>query len=590
MSCSELSESVTRAGSRSRILRLIGVGALALAMLFVAAPAPGADRARPLSSPLQISRSVSFDVDSGRSTALDVMAEASGVSAQAITPQIGLGSVSFRETTSGGVEIDGLMFNYGSVPASFPEIVMTEYAADGTWLREWSWMGTGEFIGAFTLYPGDICGFNHRIQLGDDVASVSIRPRGVYAERMPIYLPTDVEVTSWSDSSRSYRITVLNDTAYPSEHRYITLLEYSKSTGEVIDVLGDGDSTLLAPGETFVFNVTAPTDHGTSDVDWGAWAVMTKHDAETTGFARLGGVDRYETAAMASAAAFPADSVECVVIASGMSFADALSASALAGQLGSPVLLTKPASIPGVVLDEIDRLGARDVIVVGGETAVSSVVASQLASHVGTQTVQRVAGQTRYETSADVCAMVSDLHGAPLSSAFVARGDQFPDAMSAAPYAFSQVMPVLLVKPQWAAGSIVSAAADAGVENLYVLGGEAAVSDAVAESFATDWVRIQGSDRYWTSANIVMTAEENGWTDMGHVGLGVGTAYPDALAAGPCLGAQGGALLLTRGDLLSWAPGTALIHGADRVEHFTTYGGKAAVSDLTQGIARNLCF
>lgn len=589
MRCSEPSEAVTR-GGRGRTLRCVVLGAVVCSMLLVVAQAPAADRPAPIASPPQISGSVTFDVASGRSEALSLPTQLGGVTGQAVAPQVGLASVSFRETSTGAVEIDGLMYNYGAVPAGGLEIVMTEYAQDGTLLAEWSWMGTGEFIGAFTLYPGEICGFSHGIRLGDDVASISVRPRVVYAERMPIYLSTDVEVTSWNYSSRSYRITVLNDTVYPAHSWHITLLEYSKSTGEVIDVLGDDDWSLLAPGDSFVLDVTAPTDHSTSDVGWSAWADTTKYDAETTDFTRIGGVDRYETAAMASAAAFQADGVECVVIASGQSFADALSASALAGQLGSPVLLTKPDSIPGVVLDEIDRLGATDVIVVGGEIAVSSVVASQLASHVGTSTVQRVAGRTRYDTSAEVCDMVSDLRGAPLSSAFVARGDEFPDAMSAAPYAFSQVMPVLLVKPEWVAESITSAAAAAGVEELYVLGGEAAVSDTIAESFGTDWVRVEGSDRYWTSASLAVTAEENGWTDMRNVGLGVGTAYPDALAAGPCLGAQGGALLLTRGNLLSWAPGTALIYEADRVEHLTTYGGTAAVSDLAQNIARNLCF
>jgi putative cell wall-binding protein len=85
---------------------------------------------------------------------------------------------------------------------------------------------------------------------------------------------------------------------------------------------------------------------------------------------RVGGANRYETAALLSRLTAP-DGADTVYVTTGQGGADALAAASVAGGTGSPVLLTRRDDVPGVTRDELVRLRPRRVIVVGGAAAVS---------------------------------------------------------------------------------------------------------------------------------------------------------------------------------------------------------------------------
>ncbi len=84
---------------------------------------------------------------------------------------------------------------------------------------------------------------------------------------------------------------------------------------------------------------------------------------------RLGGADRFATAAMASRTA--ATSAPEVMLANGLNFPDALSGSATALYGGRPVLLSRQECVPAPTLAEIRRLGATKVTALGGPSMVS---------------------------------------------------------------------------------------------------------------------------------------------------------------------------------------------------------------------------
>ncbi len=90
----------------------------------------------------------------------------------------------------------------------------------------------------------------------------------------------------------------------------------------------------------------------------------------SVGSAELAGLDRYQTAVAVSRSQFATGSVPTVVVATGQNFPDALAASPLAGAYGSPVLLTRTASLPSEVALEIIRLGSTKAVIVGGTGAV----------------------------------------------------------------------------------------------------------------------------------------------------------------------------------------------------------------------------
>ncbi|MDS8744563.1 cell wall-binding repeat-containing protein, partial [Streptococcus pneumoniae] len=94
---------------------------------------------------------------------------------------------------------------------------------------------------------------------------------------------------------------------------------------------------------------------------------------------RFAGSDRYQTSLEVSQD-WPDNSVETVVVATGGDFPDALAATPLAGAHFSPLLLTKKDSLPAGFAAELKRLGAKNVILVGGTGAISEKVQKEISA------------------------------------------------------------------------------------------------------------------------------------------------------------------------------------------------------------------
>ncbi|MDA3936790.1 MAG: cell wall-binding repeat-containing protein [Actinomycetota bacterium] len=292
---------------------------------------------------------------------------------------------------------------------------------------------------------------------------------------------------------------------------------------------------------------------------------------------RVSGTSRYDTAAEIIRNNFAEGSSPVVVLATGAGFADALSASGLAGSYNAPLLLTPRDTLDWNAASEMERLGADTVIIVGGEAAISSAVGRELADRG--YAVDRIAGTNRYDTAARVARRIAQVGGASFSgAAFVARGDNFADALAAAPYAYAQKMPILLVAPTALPGETASAARDIGVDSIIVAGGTLAVSDAVAQSFDVPWTRVSSSTRYSTAAAVIEYALSQGWCSGADIGLATGQNFPDALGGGVAMGSRGGIVVLTPSESLG--PDAALILlgcGVD-VSTLQVFGGTTAVN------------
>ena len=291
------------------------------------------------------------------------------------------------------------------------------------------------------------------------------------------------------------------------------------------------------------------------------------------------GTDRYATALDISQATFADGSATTVVLATGADFPDALAASGLAGAYGSPLLLVG-SSVTTALTDELDRLGATSVVLVGGEKAISADIADALAADYA---VERVAGNDRYETAADVARKIVDLGGVSDAAYFV-RGDDFADALSVSPFAYSGMTPVLLVST----GSVPLATSavidELGVSTGMIAGGEAAVSadtaadlEALLGSLPVRW---SGSDRYETAAAVAQAHVDDALAGYGYVGIATGRNFADALGGGAAAGANGGVLLLTQPDTLSAPTQTAIEDNLIYIEELHVFGGEAAIAQL----------
>lgn len=198
--------------------------------------------------------------------------------------------------------------------------------------------------------------------------------------------------------------------------------------------------------------------------------------------ARIGGADRYQTAALVAEetvrertdASLPYDGV--VYVATGGHFADALGAAAVAAHTGRPILLSKTSQLPTSTVEAIGAIAARTAYIVGGTNAMPVPVESQL---LATQIddVERIAGADRYETSLELARHGVD-EGLQWSGLALATGSGFADALAGAVMQ-ARLGSVLVLTPSTHLSIHTDAAVrenTAQIDTVAVLGGDSAVS------------------------------------------------------------------------------------------------------------------
>jgi putative cell wall-binding protein len=142
----------------------------------------------------------------------------------------------------------------------------------------------------------------------------------------------------------------------------------------------------------------------------------------------------------------------------------------------------------------------------------------------------RESGADRYETSATVSAS-NFSPGVPV--AFIATGENFPDALAGAAAAAKEGGPVLLVHQNSIPGKVADELTRLQPGRIVILGGTAAVSNGVAttlDQYTNGTVtREDGSDRYDTAAK----TSHDTFASSQLVYIATGQDFPDALSAGP---------------------------------------------------------
>lgn len=189
---------------------------------------------------------------------------------------------------------------------------------------------------------------------------------------------------------------------------------------------------------------------------------------------RIKGDNRFATAAAISSAGW--ESSDTVILARGDDYADALAGVPLAYALDAPILLTRNGELTAETEAEIERLGATEVILLGGTLAISEEIANSLQGN--NLSVTRLSGESRYDTAAEIARFLAP-EGADQIA--VASGLDFPDALSIASYAAQAGIPIVLTKDNQLPEVTSEVINELGVVETYVLGGTLAISDDVAD-------------------------------------------------------------------------------------------------------------
>ncbi len=310
-----------------------------------------------------------------------------------------------------------------------------------------------------------------------------------------------------------------------------------------------------------------------------AYADPTSAPARQT--ERVDGADDLAVSAAVSAAAF--DSAATVVIARVDEYADGLAGGPLAALSDAPLLLSEQSGLSPVTATEIERLGAETAILLGGEDALSAPVATDL-EEAGL-TVERIGGDNRFATAAMVAERIGYSSEVLLVEGENAdRGRGFPDALSAAGIGSGLRQPILLTNATRLPQETIDALTT--TQNLTIIGGSVAVSDAVAAQvrpLVEELRRVSGGDRYQTSARAADEAILRGLMPT-DVWLATGASFAAGLVAGPAAAATNGIVMLTAPETLDAAPDVArwlTQHGAS-IDVARVVGGTGQVSTTVQ--------
>ncbi|WP_394172053.1 cell wall-binding repeat-containing protein [Guptibacillus hwajinpoensis] len=282
------------------------------------------------------------------------------------------------------------------------------------------------------------------------------------------------------------------------------------------------------------------TDKATGEV---LSIVPVKTDGEMVDV--VAGENRIETAIEVSKEMYPeGETTDTVFIATGYNFPDALSAGPLASAYDAPILLAgSKGTLSDEVLNEISRLKAKNVVILGGENAISKKVNTQLANiGISTADIERLSGDNRYDTNVQIINKLAE-KGSKSEAVFLATGKNFADALSAASIAGANDMPIILTDGK----SLTDDAKKLMAGKLvYVLGGDAVISDQVvdmADEIATT-KRLAGANRYGTLVEI--HKELGSTTD--NLFVANGRNFPDALAASPLVVKDQGSMFLVESN------------------------------------------
>ena len=244
---------------------------------------------------------------------------------------------------------------------------------------------------------------------------------------------------------------------------------------------------------------------------------------------RIDGGDRIETGIKISQKYY--DKAKTVIVVRHDLFPDSMTASVLAKLKDAPILLNPTNKLDPRVGAEIKRLGAEEVIIVGGPDSISEKVRGDLKAYDKDKDVERIAGVDRYGTSEMVARRVTGITGKK-NTGVIASGQVFPDALSVGTFASRDGYPILLVKKNLVPDQVVRAIKDLDINKTYIAGGTNTISKSTEAKLPGVLERMAGKDRYETSVAIAKSK----FKDSTEAFIASGEEFADALVISPISG------------------------------------------------------
>lgn len=244
----------------------------------------------------------------------------------------------------------------------------------------------------------------------------------------------------------------------------------------------------------------------------------------------LAGQNRYDTAVKVSSDGWTES--DTVFLVNGKAIADALTATPLARLKSAPILLTEKDQLNDLTSREINRLKAKNIVIIGGNNSISKDLEDKLVAS-GKQ-VQRISGDDRKDTSKKIAEEVLKIKKVDTIS-LVNGYKGLADAISFSPVAGEKTIPIILTDNKGLYSMPEDLKDPSKVSKSYIIGGFESVPRSVASNLSSP-ERVSGINRSDTNAQIIEKFYPAGKLDYVFVSKN-GQKNPDELIDGLAVGA-----------------------------------------------------
>lgn len=186
--------------------------------------------------------------------------------------------------------------------------------------------------------------------------------------------------------------------------------------------------------------------------------------------------------------------------------------------------------------------------------------------------VERYSGINRYETAAKVC----DAGWDSSDYAVIVNGENYPDALAAAPLAAKYEAPILLTGADSLNAYTSSEISRLNVKNVFIVGGKGVVSQSVEDSLKSRDIkvtRLSGDDRYGTALEVAKKVGKSK-----EVVLINGNDFKDGMTIASIAALKQIPIILTQGDYMP-ADVKKYLNNTSKMDQVYVVGDTNTISD-----------